>query len=73
MLFHSSFSDSKTPQVSRTLLSILVHSYNAVVWIVSTCLLISKFSRPFNNSLVIVPSSPTSNAVGVNVMFFGKV
>ena len=55
MLFHWSLSDSKSPQVSRTRLRILVVLSNAVVWIVSTCPLTSKSSRPFNNPLVIVP------------------
>ena len=36
MVFHWSLSDSKSPQVSRTLLSILAVLNNAVVWIVST-------------------------------------
>ena len=36
MVFHWSLSDSKSPQVSRTLLSILAVLNNAVVWMVST-------------------------------------
>ena len=36
MVFHWSLSDSKSPQVSRTLLSILTVLNNAVVWLVST-------------------------------------
>ena len=36
MVFHWSLSDSKFPQVSRTLLSILAVLNNAVVWMVST-------------------------------------
>ena len=50
MLSLWSLSDSKSPQVSRTLLSILADLSNAVVWIVSTCLLISKFSSPLYQS-----------------------
>ena len=34
MVFHKSLSDSKSPQVSRTLLSILADLNNAVIWIV---------------------------------------
>ena len=34
MVFHWSFSDSKSPQVSRTLLSILAILNNVVVWMV---------------------------------------
>ena len=49
MVFHWRLSDSKSPQVSRTLLSILAVFNNAVVWIVSTRPPTSKSSRPFNN------------------------
>ena len=48
MVSHWSLGDSKTPQVSRTLLSILADLNNAVVWMVSTRPLISKFSCPCN-------------------------
>ena len=36
MVFHWRLSDSKSPQISRTLLSILAVFNNAVVWMVST-------------------------------------
>ena len=55
MVFHWSLSDSKSPQVSRALLSIMTVLSNAVIWIVSTRLPTSKFSRPFNCPLLIVP------------------
>ena len=55
MVFHWSLSDSKSPKLSRTLLSILAVLNNAVVWMVSTRLPTSKSSRPFNNPLVTVP------------------
>ena len=58
MVFHWSLSNSKSPQVSRTRLSILAALSNAVVWIVSTRPLTSKSSRPFNNPLVTVPNAP---------------
>ena len=45
MVIHWSLSDSKSPQVSRTLLNILVLLNNAVVWMVSTSPLISKSSN----------------------------
>ena len=44
LVFHSSLSDSKTPQVSRTLFSILAELKNAVVWMTSTRPVISKSS-----------------------------
>ena len=42
MVFHWSLSDSKSPQVSRTLLSILAVLKFAAVWMVSTLQVISK-------------------------------
>ena len=47
--FHNSV--SKSPKVSRTLLSILAYLNYAVVWIVSNCPLIFKSSSPFINPL----------------------
>ena len=67
MVFHWSLSDSKSPQVSRTRLSILAVLSNAVVWIVSTRPPTSKSPRPFNNPLVIVPKAPIT--IGTNVTF----
>ena len=58
MVFHRSLSDSKSPQMSRTLLSIMVILNNVVVWMVSTHPLISKSSSPFNNPLVTIPKAP---------------
>ena len=55
MVFHCSLSDSKSPHVSRTRLSVLTVLSNAVIWIVSTRQPTSKSSRPFNNPLVTVP------------------
>ena len=57
MVFLWSLSDSKYPQVSRTLLSILAVLNNAAVWMVSTRPT-SKSSSPFNNSLITVPKAP---------------
>ena len=53
MVSHWNFSDSKSPQVSRTLLSILP-DFNAVGLMVSTYPLICKFSSPLNESFGIV-------------------
>ena len=64
-----SFSDSKSPQVSRTLLSILAIFNNAVVWMVSTRPPTSKSSRPFNDLLVTVPKAPITIGIIVTFMF----
>ena len=69
MVFHRRLSDSKSPQVSRTLLSILAVFNNAVVWMVSTWSPTSKSSRPFNNPLVTVPKAPITIGIIVTFMF----
>ena len=69
MVFQWSVSDSKSPQVSRTLLSILTVLSNAVIWIVSTRSPTSKSPRPFNNPLVIVPKAPIITGTIVTFMF----
>ena len=67
MVFNWSLSDSKSPQVSRTLLSILAVLNNAVVWMVSTHPPTSKSSNPFDNPLVTVPKAPIT--IGIIVIF----
>ena len=69
MVIHWSLNDSKSPQVSRTLLSILVDLNNAIVWIVSTLPLITKSSSPCTNPMVTVPSAPISLGITVTFMF----
>ena len=69
MVFHWSLSDSKSSQVSRTLLSILAVFNNAVVWMVSTRPPTSKSSRPFNNLSVTVPKAPITIDTIVTFMF----
>ena len=69
MVFHWSLSDSKSPQVSRTRLSILAVLSNDVVWIVSTRPPTSKSSRPFNNPLVTVSNAPITIGTIVTFMF----
>ena len=69
MVFHWSLSDSKSPQVSRTLLSILAVLNNAVVWMVSTRPPTSKSSSPFINPLVTVPNAPITIGIIVTCMF----
>ena len=69
MVFHWSLSDSQSPQVSRTLLSIVADLNNAVVWIVSTRPVISKSSSPFTNPLVTVLRVPVTIGIIVTFMF----
>ena len=69
MVFHWSLSDSKSPQVSKTLLSILAVLNNAVVWMVSTRPPTSKPSSPFNNPSVTVPKAPITISIIVTFMF----
>ena len=75
MIFHWKWSGSKSPQVSRTLLSILSVFNYAVVWMVSTRPPTSKSSRPFNNHLVTVPKAPITIGIIVTFLFqfSGKV
>ena len=67
MVFHLSLSDSKSPQVSKSLLDILANFSNAVVWMVSTCPHISKSSSPCTNTLLTVPRVPIT--IGIIVPF----
>ena len=67
MVFHWSLSDSKSPQVSRTLLSILAVLNNIVIWMVSTRPPTSKSSSTFSNPLVTVPEAPIT--IGIIVTF----
>ena len=62
--FHWSLSDSQSPQVSWTLLSIL---NNVVVWVLSTRLSTSKSSSPFSNPLHTVSNAPIT--IGIIVIF----
>ena len=69
MVFHWSLNDSKSPQLFRTLLSILAVLNNDVVWMVSTHPPTSKSSSPFNNPSVTLPKAPITIVVIVIVMF----
>ena len=69
MVFHWSLSDSDSPQVSWTLLSILADLINALGWIVSPCPLIFKSSSPCTNPLVTVPSVPVTIGITITFMF----
>ena len=66
---HRCSSVSKSPQVFKTFLSILANLNNAVVWIISTCPLISKSSYPFINFLGVVPSASTTIGITVTSCF----
>ena len=67
MVSHWVLSDSKFPQVSRTLLSILADLNNSVVWMVSTRPLTSKSSCPSAHLLVTVPRVPIT--VNITITF----
>ena len=69
MVFYWSLSDSNSPHVSRTFLSILVVLNNTVVWMVSSCPPTSKSSSPFSNPLVTVPKAPITIGIIVTCMF----
>ena len=68
MVFQGSLSDSKSPQVPRTLFSILTVLNNVVVWMVSTRPPTSKSSRPFINPFAIVPKAPITISTIVTFM-----
>ena len=68
MGFHWSLSDSKSRQVSKTILSIL-EDLNTVAWMVSTHPLIYNASSPFNNPFVIAPSAPITIDITVTFVF----
>ena len=69
MAFHWSLSDSKSPQISRTLLSILAVLNNAVVWMVSIRPPTSKSSSPVSNPLITVLNTPMTIGIIVTFMF----
>ena len=69
MIFLLSLSDSKSPQVSRTLLSILVDLNNVVIWMVYTHPLISKSSSTLNNHSVTVLWAPITTSINATFMF----
>ena len=69
MVFHWILSNSKSPQVSRTLLSILAVLNNAVIGMVSTRPPNSKSSRPFSDPLVTVTKAPITIGTILTFMF----
>ena len=69
MVFQWSLSDSKSPQVPRTLFSILAVLNYIVVWMVSTRPPTSKSSCPFTHPLVTTPKAPITIGIIVTFMF----
>ena len=69
MVSHWSLSKNKSPQISRTLFSILANFNNAVIWIVSIHPIISKSSSPCTNPLVNVPRAPITIGIIITFMF----
>ena len=69
MVFQLTWSESKSPQVSWTVLSILADLNNIVVWMVFTWPLISKSSSPCTNSLLTVLSVPVTFVITTTFIF----
>ena len=69
MVFHLNLSDSKSPQVFRILLSILVNLNNVVVWMVLICPLISYFTSPLSKSLGTVPRALITIGIAITLIF----
>ena len=67
MVSHWGLTDSKSPKVSWTLLSILADLNKAVVWMVSIPPIISKISSPYTISLLTVSRVPIT--IGINITF----
>ena len=69
MVFHWNLSDSKSPQVSRTLLIILADLNNAIIKMLSTPPLTYKSSSPFINPLMTVPKVQMTIGIIITFMF----
>ena len=65
---HWRLSDSKSPQVAKTL-CILADLIYAVIWRVFTCLLIFKSSGSFTNSLGVIPSAQKTIIIIIIILF----
>ena len=68
-VFHWNLSDSKSTQVSRTLLSILTDLNWSVVWMIKIFPLISNSSSHSSRPLGTVPSTPITIGITVTFMF----
>ena len=81
MVFHWSLSDNKSPQVSKTLLSILAYLNNAIVWIVSARPVISTASSTsihlfftfFQFYFVVSLDSKVHNSASSFFLYYHKV
>ena len=71
--FRWGLSDSKSPQVSRNLLSIRADLNYVVVWMVLILLLISSFSILFSRLIRSVPKALFTITVTVTHMFLSKI
>ena len=71
MVFPWSLRDSKSLQVSRTILSILADLNNVVVWMVSTRPVISKSSSRCIDPLTSIPRA--SVTIGINVTYIFRI
>ena len=69
MVLRRSLSDCKSPQVFRTLLSILADLFITVFWVVSSSPLISQSSCPWINPLRIALSATITISITVTFMF----
>ena len=69
IVFYMSLSDGKTPQVSRTLLSILADLNNAVVWMISARPPIINSSSPFTKPLGIILSTQITISIAATFIF----
>ena len=69
MIFQWSLSNSKSPQVSRILFSILADLNNAIVRTVSSRPVNSKSSNPSTNPFVIILRAPITISIIVTFMF----
>ena len=69
IVFTCSLSDINSPQVSRTLLSILAVLNNAVVWMVFTPPPTSKSYNLINNHFVTLPKAPIPIGIIITFMF----
>ena len=70
MIFPWSLSDSKSPRIFGTLLSILSNLYSVVVWMVSILILIYYFPCLFPKPLETAPKAPIIIDITVTFMFY---